>query len=415
MAIGFIGLGGRGSGGLNTFLGQRDVQVVAVCDVSSDNSFRAYTPGGLEPCRRRANLPPESAYRDFRELLAREDIDALQIATGERWHAQIAGAAARAGKDVYCEKPLALSIEDGKALRAVCQRYGTVFQFGTQQRSFRNFRFACELVRNGRIGRLHTIRVGVYGSASGGATTVRPVPEQLDYEMWLGPVPWRPYMPDCVSGGWNHTSDFALGFLHNWGVHHMDIVQWGHGSESTGPIEIQGRGVFPKKGLRDTATAWDVEMTYADGVRLIYTDNATKVEWQHEQTLDSDWDWQKAGPNPKNKQGVRFEGTEGWVHVSRAGIETGPKSLLTTQIGVGEIQLPRSSLHERNFLDSVRSRTRTLSPIGVAVRADTLCHLAHIAMRTEGRLHWDPKAERFIGNPEANRWMRRGKCGPWQI
>ena len=422
IAMGFIGLGGRGSGGLRTFMAQPDVQVVAVCDTSTENSWRSvYAIGGLDPCRRLAGLSETNAYRDFRELLARDDIDAVQIATGERWHPVISAAAARAGKDVYCEKPLARSIEDGRRLRDLCHRYGTVFQFGTQQRSSRTFRFACELVRNGRIGRLHTIKVGVYGSHTDfsppGMTAehyrIGTVPKELDYEMWTGPAPMRPFISGVVQHNWNFVSDYGWGFIHNWGIHHLDIVQWGNGTDFSGPMEVEGKGVTPRgPSYVDTMTAWCVEMRYANGVRLIYTDNRDKTAWQM-QANDKQWIYQQVGEHPKNRQGVLFEGTDGWVFINRDTLDAHPRSLLKEKIGPEEIHLTVSPLHERNFLDCVKNRSSTISNIDVAVRSDALCHLSLIAVALGRKLKWDPDNEQFVDDDQANRMLARAHRQPW--
>ena len=427
IAMGFIGLGGRGSHGMRTFMGQKDVQAVAVCDVSRDNGWRPRQPPGavtgLEPARLRAKLPKESAYQDFRELLGRGDIDAVQIATGARWHPVIAAAAVRAGIDCYCEKPLALSIKAGKALRELCHRYNPVFQFGTQQRSDRMFRFACELVRNRRIGKLHTVKLGVYGSQIDSTYSYPPadyqpgeVPPELDYDLWTGPSQMRPFIKSVISPYWHFMSDYALGFIHNWGIHHTDIIQWASEVDGTGgPVEVEGKGVRPRSTkLCDTLTAWDVEMRYADGVRVIYTDNDEKIGWQQEAD-DKDWLYQQAGKNPKNKQGLLFEGDEGWVSIRRGHIDAHPKSLLQTEFGPNEIRLPRSSLHERNFLDCVRSRQPAISNIDVAARSDALCHLSLIAIATGRKLKWDPVKEEFVGDDEANRLLSGPMRAPWRV
>jgi len=420
IAMGFIGLGGRGTGGLGIFRGQPDVQVVALCDVSTDNRWRkSYPIGGLEPARLATGLPPQNAHRDFRDLLGRGDIDAVQIATSERWHPVIAATAARAGIDCYCEKPLALSIADGIALREVCHRHGTIFQFGTQQRSFSNFRHAAELVRNQRIGELHTVKVGAFGShvdsSLPGVYVPGPIPEELDYDLWTGPSPLRPFVRDVASQAYTYVSDYGNGYISSWGIHHLDSVQWAMGTDGTGPVEIEGKGIRPRlPGYCDTLTAWDVEMKYANGVRVIYTDNSPKIYWQVKAS-DQEWLFQQAGKHPKNRQGILFEGTEGWVFVSRDANDAYPKSLLREQIGPNEIHLPVSPLHERNFLDCVKSRAKTLSNIDVAVRTDALCHLSILATEIGRKLRWDPANERFLDDEEANRLLVRAMREPWHV
>jgi predicted dehydrogenase len=355
-------------------------------------------------------------YGDFREMLAREDIDAIMTAPPDHWHALIGVEAARRGKDMYYEKPMGLSVGQSKAMRQAINRHGVIFQFGTQQRSEANFRFACELVRNGRIGRLHTIVVAVPPSIEWPTLQPEPIKEEIDYDMWLGPAPWAPYnyercRPYEDRPGqpwynnyslWYHISDYCLGFVANWGVHHLDIAQWGHGTDDTGPVEVEGTGVFSKDGAADTATAWEVEMKYADGVKLIYLDNA------HSRSRYSQF--------PTNNQGILFLGDEGWVVVERAGfINAEPKSILDSRIRPDEIHLVNSLGHHRNFLDSVKTRKAPVSPIETAVRSDTLAQLSDIAMRLGRKLRWDPVKEEFVNDDAANRMLDRPMRSPWHL
>ncbi|MEJ2704979.1 MAG: Gfo/Idh/MocA family oxidoreductase, partial [Sedimentisphaerales bacterium] len=317
IVMGFIGLGTQGTALMRAFLGHKDVQAVAVCDVRQ--SQRQKAKGIVDAHYGNTGCV---TYNDFREVCGREDIDAVCVATPDHWHVLVSLEAARTGKDMYTEKALGLSLTWDKALRDACHRYGTVFQWGTQQRSDRNFRYGCELVRNGRIGKLHTILVGVPHDFAFPNQPAQPLPEGLDYDMWLGPAPWapytyqrcRPWTKDESYAIWYHISDYCLGGIGGyWGVHHVDIAQWGHGTDQTGPVEIEGTAVFPEDGLANCATSWKVSHRYADGVTMIYMDNT-----QH-------------------KQGVTFQGTEGWVHVSRRGIWAEPDSLMTSNIGRDEI------------------------------------------------------------------------------
>ncbi|KPL06157.1 hypothetical protein AMJ85_10535 [candidate division BRC1 bacterium SM23_51] len=396
IAVGCIGMGGRGTGVMTALMnrGLEDARVVAVCDVdkkkreaAKEHVERLYTQrlgkGFYKGC---------AAYNDFRELLARGDIDAVLIATPDHWHVPIAIAAAKAGKDMYVEKPLGMSVGQGRALCKAVERYGRIFQFGTQQRSDREFRLACELARNERIGKLHTIRVGSPASGEGGVEPPMPLPQDLDYDMWLGPAPWAPYTEKrCITPWWYYISDYALGFIAGWGIHHLDIAQWGNGTELTTPTEFEGEGVFPKNGLCDTAMAWRVECTYANGVKMIYADNN------------------------KEKQGVVFEGSDGWVYVKRGHIDANPKSLLRSTFGPDDIRLYQSRDHQRNFLDCVRSRKPTIAPVEVAHRSDTICQISDIAIRLGRRLRWDPQRERFIDDPEADRHLTRAMREPWHL
>ncbi len=392
--MGCIGVGGMGTGNMRSFLANSDVQVVAVCDV--DETRRLTARRGLEQHYadqlQKGRYKGCTTYNDFRELLAREDIHAVSIATPDHWHCLLGIAAAQAGKDMYIEKPLSLTVAEGRALWGAVKRYGRVFQHGTQQRSERNFAFACELVRNKRIGKLHTIKVGSPASGEAGIEPPMPVPKGFDYDRWLGPAPWEPYTEKrCQTPYWYFISDYTIGFVSGWGVHHVDIAQWGNDTDLTTPIEIEGEGVFPKDGLCDTATAWSVECKYANGVKMSYTDNG------------------------KNKQGVRFEGSEGWVWVKRGEIDADPKSLLTSVIGPNEIHLYESGDHRRNFLDCVKTRKQTIAPIEAAHHSTTICHLSQIAMLTQRKLKWDPDRERFVNDAEADRYLSRAMRSPWHL
>ncbi len=395
IAMGFIGLGIRGTALMRAFLGHRDVQVVAVCDVDEDQRQKAKgivdQYYGDKAC---------VVYNDFRDVCRRKDIDAVCIATPDHWHVPVSLEAARNGKDMYTEKALGLSLAWDQALRAACQRYGTVFQWGTQQRSGRNFRYACELVRNGRIGQLHTIKVGVPHDFAFPRQATQPVPEGFDYDMWLGPAPWAPYSYQRCRPWtkqesysiWYHISDYCLGGIGGyWGVHHVDIAQWGHGTDATGPVDIEGAATFPRDGLADCAISWRVSHRYADGVTMVYMDKQ-----QHQ-------------------QGVTFEGTEGWVHVSRSGIWAQPAALLTSVIGPKEIHLRQSSDHQRDFLDAVKLRGNTICPVDVAVRTDTICHLTDICTRLGRKLRWDPAKEDFLDDPQASRLLSRPMRSPWHL
>ena len=420
VTVGCIGLGNQGDALLRGFLGKDDVQVVAICDV-----HRIKRQGSVQVVhehyanrRGKADYKGCSGYNDFRELVARPDIDAVVIATPDHWHVLISLAAAKVGKDIYLEKPIGLSLAEDRALREVVVRYSTVFQFGTQQRSDFKFRRACELVRNGRIGELHTINVWSPSSGSGGSTTPALVPPELDYDMWLGPAPSVPYTKNRCSNVnpffpspykiWPFISDYCLGWIAGWGVHPLDIALWGAEKELAGTVEIEGTGIFPTEGACDTATNWNVVLTFAaSGVRVNFKGIGGKsgpapAEWQQR--------YGKTGAH-----GTVFEGTEGWVHVRRGHIDAYPKQLLQSQTSPNEIQLYKSNDHIRNFLDCVKSRARTICPIDAAVRVDTLCHLSNIATVLERRLQWDPAKERFENNMAANRFLVRSMRSPWHL
>jgi len=391
IVMGAIGVGGRGSSNMNTFLGSPEVQMVAVCDVFEDRRRRA--KGIVD---KRYGSADCTAYNDFRELVTRDDIDAVCIGSPDHWHVLHALEAVRAGKDVYCEKPLGLSIEQGKALRAAVRRYGRVFQFGTQERSSWSTRLAAEIVLNGWIGKVHTIKVGTRFSISSPNYPPMPVPDGLDYDLWLGPAPWAPYTANRVSNShWFHISDYALGFLAGCGIHTIDMAAWGNGTDRTGPVEVEGTGEFPRDGLCDCALAWNVDLRFANGVTMNFTDGN------------------------QNPLGVRFEGSDGWVFVKErhlgGTVDAEPKSLLRRPAGPDEIRLPVSNNHHQNFLECVKSRQDPVAPIEVAVRSDTLCQLSDIAMRLRRKLKWDPVKEEFVGDAEAARMMDRPMREPWRI
>jgi predicted dehydrogenase len=270
------------------------------------------------------------------------------------------------------------------------KRYGRVFQTGSQQRSGSEFRFACELVRNGRIGKLHTMRVGIHGNNRTCPPTWSPesVPEGFDYDMWLGPAPWEPYTEQRCHYQFRFILDYSGGQMTNWGAHYLDIAQWGNGADDTGPIEIVGSGDFPKTGLFTTAQNENVEYTYANGVKLFL----------------------KSGSGH-----TRFEGSEGWVDVTRGKIDAEPKLLLTSKIGPDEIHLYNSNDHKQNFLDCVKSRKDTICTAEIGHRTTTVCHLGNIAMMLGRKLRWDPKAECFINDPAANSMLTRAMRAPWRL
>ena len=401
IAVGCIGVGRMGTGDLTEALGIRQVQVVAVSDVDSRrvqiaqkrvNSFYAEKePGGqYRGC---------ATYGDFRELIARGDIDAVQISTPDHWHMIPAIEAAKAGKDIFLQKPLSLTIAEGRFVSDTVRRYGRIFQIGSQQRSEKKFRQGCELVRNGRIGKLYTIKIGFGTDPGCGPKPEMPVPANLDYDMWLGPAPWAPYTEERVHPqnsltarpGWLRISDYGAGMITGWGSHHLDIAHWGMGTEFTGPVEIEGRAEFPKDGLWDVHGDFHIEYTYANGVRMIVANE--KV----------------------HRNGVRFEGDKGWVFVTRGAIDAEPKSLLQETIGAGETKLYESNYHKGNFYECVKSRAETIAPVEVAHRSCSACLLGDIAMRTGRKLKWDPAKEQFINDDVATAMLSRTMRAPWRL
>ena len=408
VTMGFIGLGSMGIRHLRTFMEYEDVRVLAICDVrkifrqrAKDMVNQHYDGQGCE------------SYNDFREMLSRKDIDAIVVATPDHWHALMAIEAARQGKAMYIEKPLSMSITDSKAVRDAVNRYGVVFQFGTQQRSSENFRFACELVRNQRIGKLHTIIIASRPSLPYPNQPTEPVPDkkEFDYNMWLGPAPLAPYLYErCASrdmgalGAWTFIYNYSLGGLSGaWGIHHIDSAQWGNGTDHTGPIEIEGTGVFPEDGLTDTALEWKVEHKYANGVKMIHMDGKALSRRAPQFSF-----------HKHRGEGILFIGSEGRVFVSRTSpLDAYPKSLLKSTIGPNEIHLPKSNNHYRSFVDCVKTGRETISPIEASVRSDIICHLDDIAIRLGRKIRWDPETEVCINDEQANRMLTRPMRSPW--
>ena len=400
ITIGFIGVGRMGMDDLREILGFKEAQVVAVCDVDAnrvkyaqktvdDHYRRQGSSGSYKGCR---------TYGDFRDLVEQADIDAVSIATPDHWHVLPSIAAARAGKDIFLQKPLTLTIQEGRVLSDTVRRYNRVFQVGSQQRSDSRFRQACELVRNGRIGRLHTVKVGFGTDPGTGVEPPMPVPDGLNYDTWLGPAPWAAYTEKRVHPqngydrpGWLRIADYGAGMITGWGAHHNDIAQWGLGTEYSGPVEIQGQAEYPKDGLWDVHGDFSIEYAYANGVKVICADEK------------------------KNKSGITFEGAEGWVYVTRGLIDAQPKSLLSSAIGVNEIQLYKSNNHKANWLECIKSRAETIAPVEIAHRSCTVCLLGDIAMRLGRKLKWDPDKEQFIGDEQANRMLWRPMRSPWRL
>ena len=390
---GCIGTGSQGTGNMRSFLehGKR-VQVVAVCDV--DRSRRLAAKKIVDD---RYGNTDCAEYNDFRELLARTDLDAVSIALPDHWHAIPAIAAARRGLDIYAEKPLSLTIEEGRAMCDAVHHFGRVWQTGSWQRSQQHFRFACELVRNGRIGTVHTVEVGLPTGPSIEPQPPMPVPDGFDYDFWLGPAPEAPYTEKRCHWNFRWILDYSGGQLTDWAAHHCDIANWGMGTEYTGPVEIEGTGEYPREGLYNAATNYRFTCKYAPGASPVAPDGFTMIV------------------SNKNRGGALWKGTEGWVWVDRGGIDAEPKSLLQTKWGPNDIHLYKSLDHMDNFLDCIKSRAQTITPIEVAHRAITIAHLGNIAMQLGRKIKWDPVAERIIGDDEADRKRMRAMRAPWHL
>jgi predicted dehydrogenase len=362
-----------------------------------------------------SNYMDVKLYDDFHDLLANKDIDAVIISTPDHWHAQPAMEAALAGKHIYLQKPTSLTIEEGRHMSDTVRKSGVVFQLGSQQRSVNpwpQFKKACELVRNGRIGKLHTVHIGLPSDPPGGNTIEMPIPQNLNYDMWLGSTPYIYYTLDRVHSqtdvesrpGWLRLEQFGAGMITGWGVHHIDIAHWGMNTELTGPIEIEGSAEFPKTGLWNVHGDYEVKAKYQGGVTMLMSS--------------------------KNPNGIKFEGSNGWIFVSRGNVgvtSSDPVSggaqnkafnasdprILTSVIGPNETHLYESPEQHGNWLDCIQSKKPNISPAEVAHRSCSACLVAHIAMKTQRILYWDPVKEIFKDNIEANKLLSRPQRLPY--
>jgi predicted dehydrogenase len=401
IAVGAIGVGRMGRGDLRNMLGEAEVQVVAVCDVDSARREDAVRLVNERYAARAAagEYTGCVAYADYRDLIARPDIDAVMVCTPDHWHALPAIEAARAGKDIFIQKPMTYTIEEGRALSDTVRRYGRILQVGSQQRSDSRFRLACELVRNGRIGRIERVDVGCGIDPGMGNVPEMPVPAELDYDFWLGPAPWMPYTEARVHPvkgygrpGWLRTRAFCVGMMTGWGSHHMDIAHWALDRMHTGPAMIDGWAEYREEGAWTVHGDWDVRYVYANGPDIHF------------------------GGNQRYPQGVTFHGTEGRVHVRRGKIETDPVSLLRSSIGPGEIHLQRSvGGHTHDFVHAIRTRSQPVAPVENGHRSCSVCILGDIAARLGRRLRWDPVRERFLDDDTANRMLSRPMRAPWHL
>jgi len=392
--LGFIGTGGRGLSNMRSLMPLAGARVVAVCDVRSDKRRAAAATVDKHYGAGQAGTGACREYNDFRELLACDDVDAVVISPQDHWHGPIAVAAARAGKDMYCEKPLGVAVAESQAIRDAVRRHARVFQTGTQQRSDAKFRQACSLARSGRLGKVHTVEVAApgprYKPRYGGPATPAPVPEGFDYDMYLGPALWRPYTPFCIDWpGWYLIWDLCAGFIVNWGVHHLDIAHWGMPSIGTSPCRVRCKLTYRTHPVCDNVNSWQAELLFDDGLRMPYTDTGNPLA-----------------------QGTRFIGAKGWVHVNRKGITAEPASLLDEPVDAG---LYESNNHHADFLRAVRERRDPVAPVEGGHVASYLGMIAESAGRLGRELRWDPAAERFVDDPEANRLLRRPMRSPWRV
>jgi predicted dehydrogenase len=388
-AIGLIGCGGMGRGDAKN--ASRFGRIVALCDV--DDARLAET---------KKQWPDATTYKDFRKLLERKDLQAVICGTVDHWHTLVSMAAMRAGKDVYCEKPLTLTIDEGKRLVETARKTNRILQTGSQQRSDKNFRQACELVRNGRIGKLKHVSVFLPAGRREGPFKTLPVPEGFDWDAWLGQTPKVDYVKERTHTTFRYWWEYSGGTMTDWGAHHNDIVLWGLGMDRSGPTEIDGKALVEMiPGGFTAASEYDITYTYANG-----------VTHSCKSTTADTW---SGGVAEKNGQrhGVKFEGADGWIWVTRGKIEASNPELLTAPLPAGAQTLYVSNDHMGNFFDCVRSRKQPICEVEIGHRSASVCHLGVISMRLGRKLKWDPAKEQFVGDSEANKYLAREMRKPW--
>ncbi|MHC1768064.1 MAG: Gfo/Idh/MocA family protein [Verrucomicrobiia bacterium] len=389
ITMGFVGVGTQGRYLLGGFLGSKGTQVLAVSDVDTTRRESAKkTVNDRYAKQSGTDYKGCAEYNDFRELIARRDIDAVCVAAPDHWHAYITIAAADSKKDIYCEKPLSLTIHEARAMVQAARRNDRVFQTGSMQRSSSEFHKACELVRNGRIGKVQRVICDVGGPSVWCDLPKEDMEPGLDWDMWLGPSPERPYNSVLSPRGvhshfpnWRNYREYSGGMMTDWGAHHFDIAQWGLGMDESGPVEI-----IPPE---DPKATRGVRYIYANGVEMIHGD--------------------------ANGFGTIFIGTEGKVMVNRGKFKAEPESIAEDPIPDNGVHLYKSNNHLQDFLNCVRSRKRPICDVEVGARSVTVCHLGNLAYWNHRRLQWDPAKERFIDDPEANYWIDRKKRGPWRV
>lgn len=396
--IGVIACGGR-SMSCWGYKNYAKSEIVAVCDpkkAARDERGEAW------------GIAEKDRYVDFRDLLAREDVDAVSISTPDHWHVPMAMAAAKAGKDMYVEKPLGISIEQSLAARRIKKEYGRVFQYGTQQRSMQHLRMGIEIVLNGHIGNVREVFVWAPGGGHGGNAAEQPVPAGFDYDLWLGPAPKAPYSEDrCMkkAGSW-FIYDYAIGFIAGWGAHPVDQLQWWADAEGLGmPLEYTTTGKYNPQDLYNAAYSWNMEAVYANGIQVHFMDTSSAMA-----------DKRIPGIDKVKKFGncTQFIGDKGWVAVSRSGFSASTEELRRKAKDPGPRKLEEVKVsHMGNFVDGVLSRRQPVSNLESAIKSDIICHLGDIGIRTGETLKWDAKNETIIGSDAAKAMMHREMRAPF--
>jgi len=411
--IGWIGNGRQGRGDVMGTMRFDSAMVVAVSDVDSNRMAlgKKMVEDFYTKKTGQSGYVDVKSHDDYHTLLADKGIDAVIITTPDHWHSQPAIEAALAGKDIYLEKPTSLTISEGRLLSDVVRKKKVILQVGTQQRSDTQWRYAAELVRNGRIGKLHTVKIGLPGDPAGPEAPEMPIPKNLNYDMWVGSTPEVYYteirvhpQKDFDRPGWLRCEQFGAGMITGWGQHHFDSAAWGMDTELTGPVSIEAVAQFPKSGL------WDVHGDFMSIAE--YKNGVTQMT---------------SGSYPN---GVRYEGTEGWIFVTRGNyratdsdpvsadqtnkpLQASDPKILTSVISPGEIHLYKSDNQAGNWLDCIKSRKEPISPVEIGHRACSVCLVTHIAMKLGRKLNWDPEKERFVNDDEANSMLSRPQRAPY--
>jgi predicted dehydrogenase len=386
IVTGHVGVGGQGVSNLKNFLKLADP--AALCDVDKNHLADAMklVQGGQD-------AKSCEGYGDYRKLLDRKDIDAVVVSTPDHWHSGVTIHACEAGKDVYCEKPLTLTVAEGRTMVDAARKNRRIVQTGSQQRSDDRFRLACELVRSGKLGTLQKVLVGIPGvNFKGPAVPNSDPPAQLDYDFWLGPAPKKPYNEKHVHYNFRFFWDYSGGQMTNFGAHHLDIAQWGLGMDNSGPIAIEGTATFDPDHTYEVTKTCLVTYTYESGARVIVGQG------------------QKDIPG-----GVTFIGSEGKIFVDRKKITSDPREIVTIALGDKDVHLYRSENHHKNFIECMKSRELPICDVEIGHRSATVCHLGNIALRLGRKVQWDPSAEQIVGDSDAARWLDRPRREPYLL
>jgi predicted dehydrogenase len=392
ISLGVIGVGRQGQVDMQAFMNHDDVRVTALCDVNERNLAAAR--GILAQKYGGAHV---RSFADFRELNLDISVDAVLMALPVHWHSIPSTDAILKGKHIYHEKPMALSFAESRHVREAVRRSRVTFQFGTQQRSDLKFRWACELVRNGRIGKLQEIQVGVEGGIQTEVFPVQKIPAYIQWDQWIGPAPESHFSSKKLDRRYHENiTDFSLGMISCWGIHHLDIAQWGNGTDDTGPVSVEGQGTYPASGTCNAVQTWKVRYEYANAAPITFASEGEEIS-----------------------HGIKFIGDAGWIQVKRGKIGASDEKLLLdpqNKEGTMPVKLPVSTDHTRNFLDAIKTRSTPICGIETAVRSDTLCQLASIALRSRRKLAWDPVSESFGTDTKAARLLEaRPFRGDWKL